>query len=246
MASDRTGAATQFNIKPLYLQVREAMIERIAKGEWKPGGAIPNEVDLARELGISSGTMRKALDILEAERAVTRQQGRGTYVTDQSSDARVSRFWRIGGVDGAAVVSDSKAIDIVEAPANDDERRRLSLGPHDHVYRIRGIYLNRKLPFMVEEASLPAALFPGLLEKKGTPHRIAVLAQEHGILLGKAEERISIRNAPASVAEALHIAPDTPVMRLDRVIRMLDGQTVEWRIAHCNLADGCFYISEMT
>ena len=246
MASDRTGAATQFNIKPLYLQVREAMIERIAKGEWKPGGAIPNEVDLARELGISSGTMRKALDILEAERAVTRQQGRGTYVTDQSSDARVSRFWRIGGVDGAAVVGDSKAIDIVEAPANDDERRRLSLGPHDHVYRIRGIYLNRKLPFMVEEASLPAALFPGLLEKKGTPHRIAALAQEHGILLGKAEERISIRNAPASVAEALHIAPDTPVMRLDRVIRMLDGQPVEWRIAHCNLADGCFYISEMT
>jgi GntR family transcriptional regulator len=99
---------------------------------------------------------------------------------------------------------------------------------------------------MVEEASLPAALFPGLLEKKGAPHRIAALAQEHGILLGKVEERISIRNAPASVAEALRIAPDTPVMLLDRIIRMLDGQPVEWRIAHCNLVGGYFYLSEMT
>jgi GntR family transcriptional regulator len=246
MANDPTITAARFVVKPLYMQVRDVIIERIGKGEWKPGAAIPNEVDLAREFGISSGTMRKALDILEAERAVTRQQGRGTYVTDQSSDARISRFWRIGGVDGAAVVGESKAIDIVEAPANDDERRRLMLGPHDDVYRIRGIYLNRKLPFMVEEAALPAALFPRLLKRKGTPHRIAAIAQEYGILLGRADERISIRNAPAYVAEALCIAPDTPVMRLDRIIRMLDGQPVEWRIAHCNLAGGCFYLAEMT
>jgi len=231
MASRASSATAKRNVADIHRQRSEA---------------IPNEVDLAREFGISSGTMRKALDILEAEQAVTRQQGRGTYVTDQSSDARVSRFWRIGGVDGAAVVGDSKAIDIVEAPANDEERRRLSLGPHDHVYRIRGIYLNRKLPFMIEDASLPAALFPGLLEKKGTFHRIAALAQEHGILLGKAEERLSIRSAPASVAEALHIAVDTPVMQLDRIIRMLDGRPAEWRIGHCNLAGGYFYISEMT
>jgi len=238
--------AARFVVKPLYIQVRDAMIERIGKGEWKPGGALPNEIDLARGYGISSGTMRKALDLLEVERAVTRQQGRGTYVTDQSSDALVSRFWRIGGVDEATAVGDSKAVDIVEAPANDEERRRLNLGPDDRVYRIRGIYLNRRLPFMVEQASLPAALFPGLLEMKGAPHRVSVLAQQQGILLGKAEERISIASAPASAAEALRIAADTPVMLLDRLLLSVDRQPVEWRIAHCNLAGGYFYLAEMT
>jgi GntR family transcriptional regulator len=246
MASDQTVTATQFFVKPLYLQVRDAIIERIGKGEWKPGTAIPNEVDLAREFGISSGTMRKALDLLEVERAVTRQQGRGTYVTDHSSNAHLSRYWRIGRVDEARAAEDSKTIDIVQAPANAEECHRLRLQPSDEVFRVRGVCSNGTLPFMVEEASLPAAVFPGLLEKKGAPHRIATLAQEHGILLGKAEERISIRNAPASVAEALRIAPDTPVMRLDRIIRMLDDQPVEWRIAHCNLSGGYFYISEMT
>ena len=42
MASDRTVTATRFVLKPLYLQVRDAIIERIGKGEWKPGMAIPN------------------------------------------------------------------------------------------------------------------------------------------------------------------------------------------------------------
>jgi len=246
MPSDRTVAATQFLIRPLYLQVRDAMIERIAKGEWKPGKALPNEVDLAREYGISSGTMRKALDILEADRAVTRRQGRGTYVNDQTADAQVSRFCRIGGSDGKLVAGESKTTDIVEAAASEGECRRLRLTPRDRVYRIRGIHMNAKLPFTVEDASLPAALFPGPLEKKDVPHRVAALAQEHGILLGKAQERVSIGSAPARIATSLGIAPGTPVMLLDRLLLALDGQPVEWRVAHCNLAGGYFYLAEMS
>jgi GntR family transcriptional regulator len=34
---------------------------------------------LARELGVSSGTMRKALDLMAAERLIVRRQGRGTF-----------------------------------------------------------------------------------------------------------------------------------------------------------------------
>jgi GntR family transcriptional regulator len=135
---------------------------------------------------------------------------------------------------------------VPELIPNEEEPRRLSLGPHDHVYRVQAIYLNDKLPFMVEEASLPAALFPRLLEKKGASHRVAALAQQHGILLGKAEERISIGSASASVAGTLRIAPDTPLMLLDRIIRTLDGQPVEWRVAHCNLAGGRFYLAELS
>jgi GntR family transcriptional regulator len=36
---------TRFSTRPLYLQLRDALAERIAHGEWKPGTAIPNESD---------------------------------------------------------------------------------------------------------------------------------------------------------------------------------------------------------
>ena len=244
MASDRTLAATKLVNRPLYLQVRDALVERIGKGEWKPGAAIPNEVDLAREFGISSGTMRKALDLLEDQRVLKRSQGRGTFINDHSSAGLVSRFWRISGSDGKPINGDAKTIEIVEAQANEKERRRLHLRVEDSVYRVRRARWHGDRPFVVEEASLPTAHFPGLLEKKGIDHRIVRLAQLYGILLGKAEERITIAAASPAVADILRVVPDTPVMMLDRLLLTLDGQPVEWRVAHCHLVSG-FYLAEI-
>ena len=210
MASDRTLAASRLVNRPLYLQVRDALIERIGKGDWKPGMAIPNEVDLAREFGISSGTMRKALDLLETERVFSRKQGRGTFVNDHSSTSFASRFWRISASDGTPMTGDTKTIEIVEAPATEEEGRRLRLAHPSNVYRVHRERLQGDRPFMIEEASLPAALFPGLLERTGIEHNVVALAQVYGILLGKAEERISVGAAPAAIADTLRIAPNSP------------------------------------
>jgi hypothetical protein len=54
-------------------QVREAMMMRIANGQWKPNTAIPKESELAREFGVSAETVREALDIMEGERLLTRR-----------------------------------------------------------------------------------------------------------------------------------------------------------------------------
>jgi GntR family transcriptional regulator len=244
VASDRTLAASRLVNRPLYLQVRDALIERIGKGDWKPGMAIPNEVELAREFGISNGTMRKALGLLETEQVVSRKQGRGTFVNDHSSVSFASRFWRISASDGTPITGDTKTIEVVEAPATEEEGRRLRLSHPSNVYRVRRERLQGDRPFMIEEASLPAALFPGLLERTGIEHNVITLAQRYGILLGRAEERVSIRPVRAAIADTLRVAPNTPVMLLDRLLLTLDGQPVEWRVAHCHLVGG-FYRAEM-
>jgi DNA-binding GntR family transcriptional regulator len=82
------------------------------------------------------------------------------------------------------------------------------------------------------------------LERKGIDHRIVGLAQLYGILLGKAEERITIAAAPPGIADTLRVAPDTSVMRLDRLLLTLDGQPVEWRVAYCHLVSG-YYLAEI-
>ena len=244
MASDRTLAASRIVNRPLYLQVHDALIERIGKGDWKPGMAIPNEVELAREFGISSGTMRKALDLLETERVLSRKQGRGTFVNDHSSVSFASRFWRINTSDGTPMIGDTKTIEVVEAPASEEEGRRLCLAHPSNVYRVRRERWHGDRPFMIEEAALPARLFPGLLERTGIEHNVVALAQVYGILLGKAEERISIEAAPAAIADTLRVAPNVHLMLLDRLLLTLDGQPVEWRVAHCHLGGG-FYVAEM-
>lgn len=74
-----------FDTTPLYKQVRDALAQRIAAGEWQPRDAIPNEHDLAVEFGVSGGTMRKAMDDLEADGFIHRQQGRGTFVRERDT-----------------------------------------------------------------------------------------------------------------------------------------------------------------
>ena len=245
MLSDRIiPATTRFSTRPLYLQLRDALAERIAQGEWKPGTAIPNESDLAREFGVSSGTMRKALDLMEGEHLLTRRQGRGTFVNDQASDAMAMRFSNIRSKDGERVAGRVKTSEITEGKATDKERDRLALQAHEAVCRIRRIRLHNDRPFMVEETSIPAALFPGLTEMKNPSHRITVLAQQYGVLLGKAEERIVIGRAKPAVADELGLDPDSPLLVLDRVVHGLDGRPVEWRTGYCHFADQ-YYLAEI-
>lgn len=229
---------------PLYLQVRDALAERIAKGEWKPGRPIPNEGDLARACGVSPGTMRKALDLMEGQRLVTRQQGRGTFVNDQASDELAARFSNIRRASGERISGQVESAEVTEGEASERECARLRLRMHDAVYRIRCVRLDEGHPFMVEEASVPAELFPGL-QSNGAVPRIVELAQRHGMLLGKAEEGVSIGAASPAVAQALRVAPESPILVLDRVTLALDGRPVEWRVGRCNLP-GHRYLTEMS
>lgn len=242
MLNDRI-PTSRFSARPLYLQARDAIAQRIAAGEWKPRSAIPNESDLAREFGVSPGTMRKALDLLEAEHLVTRRQGRGTFVNDQSSDEHAERYSNIRGRDGERQAGEVKILNAIEAPAHERECSRLRLRSHERVLRIRRLRLVDGKPYMLEDVAMPAALFPGLAAQKDTAQRLGVLAQQFGVLLGKGEERIAIGSAAPDAASALQVAPAATIMVLDRVIYTLEGKPAEWRFAQCLMA-GRYYLAE--
>jgi DNA-binding FadR family transcriptional regulator len=63
-------------------QALERIRELIASGQMNASGRLPAERTLAENLGVSRRALRHALDVLEAEGRITRQQGRGTFVTD--------------------------------------------------------------------------------------------------------------------------------------------------------------------
>ena len=234
---------SRFSNRPLYLQVRDALAERIAAGEWKPNTAIPNEGDLARQFGVSPGTTRKALDLLEAQRLLTRRQGRGTFVNDQSSAELAVRYSNIRERDGTRIGDEVHMLDISEAAVSETECVRLRLRMHEKVHRISRLRLSGGEPFMLEDVVMPAAMFPGLSEQKKPSHRIVVLAQQFGILLGRGEERITIGSTSPDVARTLRMEPAAPVLVLDRIVHTLDGRPAEWRLGQCHIA-GRHYLAE--
>ena len=65
---------------PLYFQVAQHLENAISSGELPTGTLLQNEVDLARSLGLSRPTMRRAMQHLVDKGLVTRRRGIGTRV----------------------------------------------------------------------------------------------------------------------------------------------------------------------
>jgi len=228
---------SKFSTRPLYLQVRDALAERIASGEWKPNTTVPNEMDLARELGVSPGTMRRALDLLESDGLVTRRQGRGTFVNDPASPKLATRYNNLHGPEGERVIGEIKTLEVTEGPANQVERVRLRLDEGQLVFRIRRVRSHMAKTYLTEEASLPEALFPGLAETDLCSRGVVTIAHAYGVLLGEAVERVSLGAASRCAAEALNVVEGAPVFILNRIIETRDRRPAEWRMAECTMTE---------
>ena len=96
---------------------------------------------------------------------------------------------------------------IALAEASACECARLQRITGDQVYRITRIRSRQSRAFMIEGASLPAALFPQLVERALQSHRLVEIAQAYSLLLGSSEERIFAGACSPLAAEALHIGP---------------------------------------
>jgi len=223
---------TRLAARPLYLQVRDVLVQRIVVGHWKPGATLPNETHLAQQLGISIGTVRKALDLMEVERIVTRRQGRGTFVNDYASAETTFPFCMFHNSEGRRISGVKHGRSISREPGGAEEIARLGLRRGDEVIRIERVRTHQDQTFMTEVCVLPAKFFTRLPEDFGS-YRLSALAQLNSILVGRADERVDIASANAQHAADLGVTEGTPVLRLDRVIFSDHEDALEWRVAHC-------------
>jgi len=234
----------RFATRPLYLQVKDMLVQRIVAGTWKPGAALPNEIELSRELDISVGTVRKALDEMEGERLISRRQGRGTFVIDQTSDECANRFSNIRDLDGVRLLGEVVSSAIARGTANAAETQLLQLRNAEPVFRLRRVYAHDGQPLMVEESTVPQARFPGLAEEANISPSIVILAHRYGVLLARAQEKVGVTAADGEIADELKVAKGTPLLTLDAVVYAIDGHPIQWRVAQCNLREN-YYMTEI-
>ncbi len=74
--------------EPLYIQVANIIRQYILEGIWHTGDSIPPEKALCAQFNIARGTMRQALQLLESEGYLVREQGRGTFIQSPNPPKR--------------------------------------------------------------------------------------------------------------------------------------------------------------
>jgi GntR family transcriptional regulator len=207
--------------------VRDAVLERIRSGKLRPGGLLPSEADLHRELGVSLGTLRKALGVLESEQLIIREPGRGTFVRGRETDRAHDRFDPIRSYDGALLprrVITGKARIGTPKPW---EQVALALVTGDRVVRFERLHRLGERAFAYELVCLSERRFPELLLCPSIPDDLEGLAQASGILLARAEGKVRVLALPLTVATMLGATGGAVAMALERVTFDADDKPVE-------------------
>jgi GntR family transcriptional regulator len=230
--------------EPLYLQVCELLARQIAGGVWPANGTLPNELELARDLGVSTGTVRKALEKLEADRLVVRRQGRGTFVVDQTTPEAASRFDRLRQGDGDPLALRSKLIGQSNGAPTPHEQKVLQIGPGEPVARKRRLLSTASRPFGVEDACLAVSRLPGLDVASVGDWCVTVLAQRHRVHIARATEEVRATVASQETAALLSIPAAATLLQLDRVITSSDQAPIECRTLSCDMRDE-YYLAEV-
>ncbi|MGI9405003.1 MAG: GntR family transcriptional regulator [Hyphomicrobiaceae bacterium] len=227
----------QLDTRPLYLQVQELLTRRISSGSLGQGAALPSEFQIADELGVSQGTVRKALDALAAARLVVRVQGKGTFVVEQTPEDVHFRFFNIFNDNDHRVLPDSRGTKVTSGQASALERRKLGLDAKARVCRIRRLRTVDDEPFIVERIVVPEAVFPGLSSRTRIPNTLYDLFQsDFGILVIRAHDRVFAEACDVAMADVLGIPTGAPLTVIDRVAHDIHDMPVEWRVSHCHMA----------
>lgn len=232
---------------PLYRQVKQILLQRIASGVWRPGDLVPAEPKLAQELGVSPGTVRKALDALAAERLVVRQQGRGTFVASQTPDSSLFHFFRLVGLQGQRVTPTSRELERGRGSATAAERGRLKLRAGARVVRLRRLRHADGSGAMIERIVVPSRLFPDLHAFVGElPNTLYDLYQRrYGKTVRRATEALrAITLNDEDEAALLGLPPGAPVLEIDRIAWTFDDLPIEWRRSLVDTRD-LRYLSEL-
>lgn len=240
----KAAVGVELGFTPLYLQVRQKMLDKIIAGTWPPGTALPSEQQLALQMGVSQGTLRKALDALAADRVIVRHQGRGTFVAEHDQRRTLFQFFKIASDEDGRLSPETLFCQVVERNGSAEERAKLAISGRKvwHIHRHRAL---KGRVVLVEDIVVDHARFPLLDTKVPLPNNIYELYErQFGVTVAKAGERLKAVSANDRQAALLGCEEGSPLLLIERTAQALDGTPIEFRLTRC-LTEGFHYSSDL-
>lgn len=228
--------------RPKYVQVSELLIREINAGHWREGERLPVEADLANELNVAVGTLRKALTLLENEGLLERRQGSGTYVQRPPAEA-VYPLFRLellsgGGAPHATTLS-------VRKETNASVAHAFEVPKATAFWRIeRKRYLDNT-PIAAEEMWIRASHTDSLTSDELDESLYRHYREHFNFWISHVEDRIRVASASEWSARILELEAGTPLGWIERISWSNEERIEEYSRTWYN-PEVCHYVSRMS
>lgn len=227
-ASRAAGQRAVSEFVPRYYQIYAMIQQRLRDGEWSPDHPMPTEQEFADSFRVSRVTVRKALNMLEEERLIVRQQGRGTFASRPAR--RRARTDLSGLLENMADFEQNTRVRVLSfgyVPLPEEQAALLELPTGTSALRIERVRSDSSSPFSHTICYVPtpeAELVE--LESLGNRTVIRVL-EDAGVKVTDAEQRLGAVAASVDIAELLKLPGGAPLIAMTRVVRNDKARPVE-------------------
>lgn len=208
---------------PLYVQISEMLIRDIHAGRLSDGERLPPERDMAERLGISVGTLRKALADLADKGLLDRVQGSGNYVRARAGVESVYAFFRVellegGGLPTAELLSVARVSKDPSLPA---------FGESPDAHRIRRLRRLNGTPAVLEEIWLDGSYADHIAPRDLSESLYLFYRETLGLWITRAEDRVGLAPVPDWAPGTFAPRAGTACLMVTRVSRGQDGRLAE-------------------
>ncbi|MDR1152028.1 MAG: GntR family transcriptional regulator [Bifidobacteriaceae bacterium] len=216
---------------PVFRQVAAALQAKIESGAWPVHYRLRTEPELAASLGVSRGTLRKAIEVLTAQGRLAAVRGRGTFVTSPTFETPIaSRFATLSeelARQGRTFTSQVVGHEIAPAPA--PIAALLDVPSGEAVLRLERVRAGAEGPIAHMVNYVCAALAPGIETVDFASRRLFdYLETDCGLAIAYGQRTITAIAAPSLVADRLTVAHGAPILYLEQVAYLAGGQPIEY------------------
>ncbi len=207
---------------PLYIQVATLLRRRIEDGVFKPGQRMPTLEELEQEFNVARVTVRQAVDLLQKEGLVWRQQGKGTFVADEIRERR----WLRLAIDLNSLVERMDGNAPRFEPVGDPPAPRFLAGdgrPAADYVHMSSVQFRAGEPFALASVHVERAIHDLHAEAFATRTALPVVVRHLGDDIGRAHACVVVGSAEPHIAEALRIPLNTPTVEAHYVVEHRNG-----------------------
>ncbi|MCB8822554.1 GntR family transcriptional regulator [Microvirga rosea] len=232
------------NPTPLYLQLQQSIEDAVRKGTIKADDALPGERDLAKQLGVSRVTVRKAITGLVKKGVLVQRWGSGTFIAPhmrlEQPLSRLSSFtddMSARGLPSSAILL-SRSI----GQASPNELMALGLSPGDQVSRVNRLRLADGIPMAIEHAVVPSRFLP---DPSLVKQSLYAVLHEQGVLPARALQRLHAVLLSDEQASLLQVPIKSPALYIERRSFTATGEAVEFTSSYYR-GDAYDFVAELT
>ncbi len=183
---------TEAHALPKYVQASETLIRDISAGRLRDGERLAPEREMAADMGIAVGTLRKALSELEGRGLLERIQGSGNYIRHRPEASGLYAFFRLERLEGGGLpTADLLDVARVKKPADLPQ-----FGGSSEGHRIRRVRHVSGEPVALEEIWLDAKWAVQIEADRLSESLYLFYRRSLNLWIARAEDRIGISALP--------------------------------------------------